>query len=176
MLLFQHTKTSLVSGVLRCYGVLDLCVKRLRQRAAKLVQEERESLLRELHAELDSERKFFEERKPAILEEASGTNRVLCPPVFLLPKPKSLLTHFSEKMVHENNVTPGDTLMKLRLGSYMSFGRMDTNVNPGCYSVPEVLLPDNILSYAASIHSSLSFAGAPGSEEGAGFILAEAGA
>ncbi|CAN0189516.1 unnamed protein product [Ectocarpus fasciculatus] len=43
---------------------------RLLKRADVLVQEERERLLRELHAELDVERRKFEARKPAISEEA----------------------------------------------------------------------------------------------------------
>ncbi|CAM9790589.1 unnamed protein product [Ectocarpus sp. 6 AP-2014] len=43
---------------------------RLLKRADLLVQEERGRLLRELHAELDVERKKFEARKPAISEEA----------------------------------------------------------------------------------------------------------
>ncbi|CAN0014959.1 unnamed protein product, partial [Ectocarpus sp. 13 AM-2016] len=43
---------------------------RLQKKADILVQEEQERLLRELHAELDVERKKFEARKPAISEEA----------------------------------------------------------------------------------------------------------
>lgn len=50
--------------------------KRLRRRAAALVQEEREKLVRELHVELDSERKLFEARKPALSEEVSGNERI----------------------------------------------------------------------------------------------------
>eukprot|EP00903_Cladosiphon_okamuranus_P017497 g16117.t1 len=44
--------------------------QRLRRRAAILLQQERHNLLRELHAELDLERKRFEARKPALSEEA----------------------------------------------------------------------------------------------------------
>lgn len=36
------------------------------------MEEEREKLLRELHADLDSERRRFEERKPALIEEVQG--------------------------------------------------------------------------------------------------------
>ncbi|CBN78783.1 hypothetical protein Esi_0006_0189 [Ectocarpus siliculosus] len=49
--------------------LLALHGKRLLKRADLLVQEERGRLLRELHAELDVERKKFEARKPAISEE-----------------------------------------------------------------------------------------------------------
>lgn len=51
--------------------LLALHGKRLLKRADLLVQEERERLLRELHTELDVERKKFEARKPAISEEVS---------------------------------------------------------------------------------------------------------
>lgn len=54
--------------------VLLLLEKRLRRRAAVLVQQERESLLHELHAELELERKRFEARKPGLSEEVSDEN------------------------------------------------------------------------------------------------------
>lgn len=41
-----------------------------------MVQQERDKLLRELHAELDLERKKFGVRKPAMLEEVRKNNKV----------------------------------------------------------------------------------------------------
>ena len=40
-----------------------------------MVQQERDKLLRELHAELDLERKNFEARKPFIMEEVRENMR-----------------------------------------------------------------------------------------------------
>lgn len=88
------------------------------------MQEERESLLRELHAELDSERKLFEKRKPAMLEEASQENHA--PPPLSSPKPRS--PHYGESFIRQQFDITAEGDRELKLGSRpccRCFGGMD---------------------------------------------------